>query len=122
MEKEMRVLYVEGVAIHGGPEPCVGRPRGRRRSVGRGRAGWAIEPRNQWFGVPTLSQQAEGHVAGGAMRESSGDDGASDARHRGGGPALRSRRRAARSRQRALPKSRRMGRLWAGGGLELRGH
>src|SRR5215218_8059406 len=51
MEKEMRVLYVEGVAIHGGPEPCVGRPRGRRRSVGRGRAGWAIEPRNQWFGV-----------------------------------------------------------------------
>src|SRR5215217_4771803 len=71
MEKEMRVLYVEGVAIHGGPEPCVGRPRGRRRSVGRGRAGWAIEPRNQWFGVPTLSQQAEGHVAGGAMRESS---------------------------------------------------
>src|SRR5215216_4942683 len=35
MEKEMRVLYVEGVAIHGGPEPCVGRPRGRRRSVGR---------------------------------------------------------------------------------------
>jgi hypothetical protein len=22
MEKEMRVLYVEGVAIHGGPEPC----------------------------------------------------------------------------------------------------
>jgi RNA-directed DNA polymerase len=69
----MRVLYVEGVAIHDGPEPCVGRPRGRRRSVGRGRAGWAIEPRNQWFGVPTLSQQAEGNIAGGVMRESSGD-------------------------------------------------
>src|SRR5450755_2219966 len=39
MEQEMRVLYIEGVAIHGGPEPCVGRSRGRRRSVGRGRAG-----------------------------------------------------------------------------------
>jgi hypothetical protein len=25
MEKEMRILYIEGVAIHGGPEPCVGR-------------------------------------------------------------------------------------------------
>jgi hypothetical protein len=26
MEKEMRVLYIEGVAIHGGPESCVGVP------------------------------------------------------------------------------------------------
>jgi len=25
MEKEMRALYIEGVAIHDGPEPCVGR-------------------------------------------------------------------------------------------------
>jgi hypothetical protein len=47
MEKEGRVLYIEGLAIHGGPEPCVGRSRGRRRSVGRGRAGWVIEPRNR---------------------------------------------------------------------------
>jgi hypothetical protein len=42
----MRVLYIEGVAIHGGPESCVGRPRGRRRSVDRGRVGGVIEPRN----------------------------------------------------------------------------
>ena len=63
----MRVLCIEGVAIHDGPEPCVGRSRERRRSVGRGRAGWAIEPRNQWFGVPTLSQQAEGNIAGGVI-------------------------------------------------------
>jgi hypothetical protein len=42
----MRVLYIEGVAIHGGPESCVGCPRGRRRSVDRGRVGGAIEPRN----------------------------------------------------------------------------
>ena len=32
----MKTLYVEGLASHDGPEPCVGRPRGRRRSVGRG--------------------------------------------------------------------------------------
>jgi hypothetical protein len=63
----MGVLYIEGVAIHGGPEPCVGRSRGRRRSVGRGRAGWAIEPRNQWFGVPTSSQRAEGNIRGGVF-------------------------------------------------------
>src|SRR5206468_10189903 len=27
------------------------------------RAGWAIEPRNHHFGVPTLSHEAEGHNA-----------------------------------------------------------
>jgi len=69
----MKVLYIEGVAIHGGPEPCVGRSRGRRRSVGRGRAGRLIEPRNQGFGVPTLFRQAEGHIVDGAIREPSGN-------------------------------------------------
>jgi hypothetical protein len=24
MEKEMRELYIEGLATHGGPEPCIG--------------------------------------------------------------------------------------------------
>src|SRR6266568_6215667 len=46
MEKEMRALYIEGVASHGGPESCVG----VREDVGEAltgvRAGWAIEPRN----------------------------------------------------------------------------
>jgi len=37
-----------------------------RRSVGRGRAGPIIEPRNQSSGVPTLSNEAEGEIAGGA--------------------------------------------------------
>jgi RNA-directed DNA polymerase len=73
MKKEMKVLYIERVAIHGGPEPCVGRPRGRQRSVGRGRAGWVIEPRNQRFGVPTLLREAEGNIAGGVYRESLAD-------------------------------------------------
>lgn len=32
----MRELDIEGLANHGGPESCVGRSRGRRRSVDRG--------------------------------------------------------------------------------------
>ena len=47
MEKEMRELYIEGVATHDGPESCVG----VREDVGEAltgvRAGQAIEPRNQ---------------------------------------------------------------------------
>jgi len=36
----MRVLYIEGVAIHGGPEPCVGVRKGvSEASVGVVRAG-----------------------------------------------------------------------------------
>ncbi len=44
MEKEMRELYIEGVAIHGGPEPCArtGDPTVTRCDDGRaGRAGKA---------------------------------------------------------------------------------
>jgi hypothetical protein len=41
----MRTLYIEGLANHDGPEPCVGvREGGGEASVGV-RAGWAIEPR-----------------------------------------------------------------------------
>ncbi len=65
-KKEMQVLYVEDLANHGGPESCVGCSRGRRRSVDRGCAGLAIEPRNQSSGVPTLSNEAEGNIAGSA--------------------------------------------------------
>jgi hypothetical protein len=49
MEKEMRELYIEGLAVHGGPESCVC----GREAVGEAltgvRAGWAMEPRN-WCG------------------------------------------------------------------------
>jgi hypothetical protein len=37
------------------------------------RAGQAIEPRNQEFGVPTSLARPEGNIAGGATREPSGD-------------------------------------------------
>ena len=51
----MRRPDIEGVATHGGPESCVGVPRGRGEALTGVRAGRAIEPRNQRFGVPTLS-------------------------------------------------------------------
>ena len=35
----MRELYIEGVAIHGGPESCVGVPVRAQRSVDRGACG-----------------------------------------------------------------------------------
>jgi len=70
----MRESNIEGLAIHDGPEPCVGRPRGRRRSVGRGtrrRGDGAAKFRS--FGVPTLLAHAEGNIAGSVMRELSAD-------------------------------------------------
>jgi hypothetical protein len=40
MEKEGEVLYIEGLAIHGGPGPCVGRSEGGgEASVGVVQAG-----------------------------------------------------------------------------------
>ena len=49
MEKEMRELYIEGVAIHGDPESCVGVREGVGEALTGARAGWAIEPRNCAF-------------------------------------------------------------------------
>ena len=46
MEEEMRELYVEGVAIHDGPESCVDTREGVGEVLTGERAGWAIEPRN----------------------------------------------------------------------------
>jgi hypothetical protein len=53
MEKEMKELYSEGVAIHVGPESCVGVREGAGEALTGVRMGWAIEPRYQRFGVST---------------------------------------------------------------------
>ena len=46
MGKGMRTPDIEGVAIHSGPESCVGDPRGRSEALAGVRAGWVSEPRN----------------------------------------------------------------------------
>jgi hypothetical protein len=53
----MKELYVEGLATHGGPQPCVDDPRGRGEALAWARAGQAIEPRNHLSRVPTLSSE-----------------------------------------------------------------
>jgi len=41
----MKGSYIEELAIHDGPEPCVGDPRGRSEALVRGARRPAIEPR-----------------------------------------------------------------------------
>src|SRR5664280_96108 len=46
MEWEMRVLYIEGIAIHSGPESCVAVREGGGEALTGECTGRAIEPRN----------------------------------------------------------------------------
>jgi RNA-directed DNA polymerase len=66
----MRKLCIEGVASHGGPESCVGVPRGRSEALIGVRAGRAIEPRNQSDRGADAVQEVEGNTVNGVMRES----------------------------------------------------
>ncbi len=45
----MKESDIEGVAIHGGPESCVGVREGVREALTGVHVGWVIEPRNPWF-------------------------------------------------------------------------
>jgi hypothetical protein len=69
MEKEMRELYVEGVAIHGGPESCAVVREGGGEALTGVRAGQLLSRERIEFGVPTPCTEAEGNIGGGAMRE-----------------------------------------------------
>jgi hypothetical protein len=57
MKKEMRALYIEGLATRGGPESCVSVREGWGEALTGVRVGRASEPRNQKFGVLTLSMK-----------------------------------------------------------------
>jgi RNA-directed DNA polymerase len=51
----MEELHTEGLATHSDPESCVASCEGRGEALTGARAGRAIEPRNQFSGVPTPS-------------------------------------------------------------------
>jgi hypothetical protein len=69
----MKTLYIEGLAPHGGPQPCVDDPRGRGEALAWVRVGRAMEPRNQRDRGAHTVQEVEGNTAGGVTREPSGD-------------------------------------------------
>ena len=64
----MEELYVEGLATHGGPESCVVVCEGGVEALAGARAGRAIEPRNVYFGVPTLSERRKATSAAALSR------------------------------------------------------
>ena len=62
MEKGMRGSYIEVLATHGGPEPCVGDPRGRSEALDRGARRPAIEPRNAFgWGADAIVDDGRQH-------------------------------------------------------------
>ena len=64
----MRTLYIERNSDLRWPRVMRWRSVRAQRSVDRGRAGGAIEPRNNnQFRVPTCSQTSEGNTAGGVF-------------------------------------------------------
>ena len=58
----MRELYIEGVAIHDGPESCVGVRKVAGEALTGVRAGQAIEPRNHLVrGADAVSRSGRPH-------------------------------------------------------------
>ncbi len=65
----MKESDIEGVAIHGGPESCVGVREGVGEALTGARVGGAIEPRNPWSRGADAVVKAEGNTGGSVMRE-----------------------------------------------------
>ena len=62
MEKGRKDSDIEGVAIHGGLESCVGVREDGGEALTGVRAGWAIEPRNQGVrGADVVNQNGRPH-------------------------------------------------------------
>ena len=59
MEKEMRTLYVEGLAIHDVPESCVGVPRGRSEALTGCVQARRLSREIKGCGVPTPLSEVE---------------------------------------------------------------
>jgi hypothetical protein len=60
----MSTLYVEGGATHDGPESCVVVREGGGEALTGVRAGPVLSREINQVGVPTLSNEAEGHIVG----------------------------------------------------------
>jgi hypothetical protein len=66
----MRELYIEGVAIHGGPESCAVVREGGGEALTGVRAGRAIEPRKNRVRGADAVARVEGNTGRGVTRES----------------------------------------------------
>ena len=69
----MRKSNIEGVAIHGGPESCVGVREGDGEALTGAVQAGLLSREIKEFGVPTLLTEAEGNIVDGAIREPSAD-------------------------------------------------
>jgi len=65
----MKESYREGLALHPAPESCAGDRKVMGEALTGGHVGRGIELRNHPSGVPTLSEQGEGHMVNSVMRE-----------------------------------------------------
>ena len=72
MKKEMRELYVEGLATHDGPVSCVTAREGWGEALIGVRAAGLLSREMPNWGADVV-HETEGHTAGGVMRESSVD-------------------------------------------------
>src|ERR1039457_415780 len=72
MEEEMEVLYVEGLATHGGPQPWVGAPGGRGKALDGGGCGRGYRAAKSESGVLTLSVRGKAPSSAALSRAASG--------------------------------------------------